>query len=406
MKKNRISQQKIEVPKQEISKIFWDHKEELKKSTQLTKRQRKIVQNIMYCRTSEMGGHCSRCDSCQHFEISYNSCRDRHCPKCQSMQKAAWLEARQLDLLPVEYSHCVFTLPHLLNELILCNKKVLLNALFQSVRDTLNTFAADPQYKLQGQLGITSVLHTWDRKMNAHFHLHCIIPAGAYDKENQRWLKAPYKYLFPVKAMSRLFRGKYLEKLKRAWRSGQLEFPGELSQFNQEDSFSSLLLSAYEKEWVVYAKRPFKSPEHVFDYLGRYSHKIAISNYRIISTDNGRVKFRYYDRKTGEAHIVDLSRAQFISRILLHTLPGGFFKIRYYGFLGSARKKENLSNIHRILKKKTLPKQKKTATERILELTGLDITLCPKCKQGKLLKTFEFGGELRPVVQSIWKRAG
>jgi len=319
--------------KHEVADILWNYTPELLREGYITKRQRKIVENIKYCRTEEMGGHCSRCNNCDHFEISYNSCRDQHCPKCQSIRKSDWLEARQKELLPVEYAHSVFTLPHILNDLILCNKKILLKALFKAVKDTLFVFASDPQYGLVGQLGFTAVLHTWERKLNAHFHLHCVIPAGVLDEPNQQWIQAKYKFLFPVTAMSKVFRGKYLELLKQARKEGELEFPGKTEYLAKDESFAGLLLECYSKEWVVYSKRPFKSPKHVFDYLGRYTHKVAISNHRIISTEAGRVKFKYFDRETGQEYKVNLTTRQFVSRFLLHTLPSGFAKIRHFGFL-------------------------------------------------------------------------
>ncbi len=361
----------------------------------VTSTQKKILFNVEHCRTVAMGGHSSQCDRCHHVEISYNSCRDRHCPKCQALNKAKWLAARESDLLPVGCFHVVFTLPHEVNPLVLNNKKVLLNTLFKSVKETLFTFAGDSKHKLQGQLGITAVLHTWDQKLNPHYHLHCLIPGGVFSKEDQRWVPAKNTFLFPVKALSEVFKGKYVSQLRKAYKNQDLLFPHSIKALKKKETFAALLSGLMEKKWVVYAKRPFKSPRHVFDYLGRYTHRVAISNHRVLALEKGKVFFSYRDRKqTYAPRVCELPAETFIKRFLYHELPSGFMKIRHFGFLGNARKKATLAVIRRLLND-TTPKRdrkKQSTAELMVELTGIDIFSCPNCKEGKLKLLNEFDG--------------
>ncbi len=241
----------------------------------LTSQQHRIMEDITFCRTLGMGGHHLNCDHCDHMDISYNSCRNRHCPKCGALNKARWLEARISDLLPVPYAHGVFTLPHELNPLIMYNKKLILNALFRTVNATLKAFAQNDQYKhgLKGDLGYTTVLHTWNQKLFPHFHLHCIIPSGVYRPDEEQWIPTKYRFLFPVKALSEVFKGKMVSFLRRAYKSNQLVFPKRIAHLQQKETFSGLLSTLMDKNWVVYCKTPFKSPKFVLDYLGRYTHR-------------------------------------------------------------------------------------------------------------------------------------
>lgn len=391
-------------PEHEVADIVFKFSRKYQDTYEVSVTQKRILDDILYCRTVGMGGHVSRCDQCSHLEISYNSCRNRHCPKCQSLYKARWLEDRRADLLPVKYLHCVFTLPHELNDLILYNKKVLLKALFSAVKHTLSLFSQDPQYGLVGQLGYTAVLHTWDQKMNLHYHLHCIVPAGVYQRDEGTWIEAPHKFLFPVKALSRVFKGKYVSLIRNAYKRGNLHFSGTVDHLNNPAMFSDLLSAVMAKEWVVYAKRPFKSAAFVLDYLGRYTHRVAIANHRLVDISDRRVQFSYKVRNfkgkryTCKTEICDLSGEAFLQRFLLHELPCGFMRIRHFGFLGNKVKKETLKAIRGTLgesppkKKKVL---KRSTAELMLELTGIDITLCSKCKQGKLRKIDEFEGRYR-----------
>jgi len=347
----------------------------------------KILRDIEFCRTQQMGGHKRVCDSCTHEEIVYNSCRNRHCPKCGALNKARWLEARTAELLPIRYFHGVFTIAHELNGLFLYNKQALLNDLFKAVQDMLNRFTQDPEYELVGQCGCTMVLHTWDQKLNPHFHLHCIIPAGVFDKANFRWIQAKYRFLFPVKAMSKVFRGKLVSIIRRRFNKGELNFSGKIAPLKSKTAFSGLLSEMMGKPWAVYCKTPFKSPKSVLDYLGRYMHRVAISNHRIQNITDQVVTFTYKNRKNNNSiEQCILKGNQFLKRFLFHELPSGFMRIRHYGFLGSAGRAKNLAKIRQLIGAEPMPaKIKKSAIELMQALTGIDISLCPKCQIGKLI---------------------
>lgn len=394
-------------PRFEVADIFRAFGKSYREKHSLNWGLRKIMRDIEYCRTEKFGGHLKECDQCKHREFSFNSCLNRHCPKCQALTKARWLEARKRDLLPVGYFHNVFTLPHELNPLILRNKRVLLNLLFQAVKETLKEFAQDPKH-LGGKLGFITVLHTWDQLLNAHFHLHVIIPAGALAEERGRWIQAKRRkrngklYLFNIQALSRMFRGKYLDYLKQAYEKKKLKFSGQCQKLENKRSFQALLDTLYSKEWIVYSKEPFKGAEHVFDYLGRYTHRVAISNNRIIGLENGKVHFTYKNRdQSYQTETCVLPAELFISRFLLHELPSGFMRIRHYGFLASACKKSDLTTIRRLLGIKAEENQPlpKTTEELLLELTGIDVTLCSHCKKGTMRVIEEFFGPYgRPPV--------
>jgi len=312
-----------------------------------------------------------------------------------------WLEDRRADLLPVNYLHSVFTLPHELNDLILYNKKILLNALFTAVKHTLTLFSQDQKYGLVGQLGFSSVLHTWDQKMNLHYHLHCIIPAGVYQAEENTWVPARYKFLFPVKALSKVFRGKYVSLVRKAYNNGELDLSGKVARFKEPSVFSALLSAVMKKDWVVFSKPPFQSPSFVLDYLGRYTHRVAISNHRITKISGDRVVFVYKERNfkgsqyTCKTGFCNLEGETFIQRFLLHELPSGFMRIRHFGFLGNNCKKDRLGKIRLAVGESSIParqsKERSTA-QLMLAVTGIDITLCDKCKIGKLKKIDTFDG--------------
>ena len=390
----------------EVSDIMAEFGGEYCRNRKVSYSELKIMKSIIQCRTMELGGHSSQCDQCDYIDISYNSCRNRHCPKCQSLKKAQWLEARTAELLPVKYFHAVFTIPHELNPLLLMNKRLLLDALFTTVKETLNTFSKNPKYQLNGQLGMTSVLHTWDQKMNLHYHLHCLIPAGVFSSKDSKWIPCQQNFLFPVKALSKVFKGKYVSCLRRLYRQGKLEFRKSTEYLKEESAFSGLLSHIIEKNWVVYAKRPFKSPKFVLDYLGRYTHRVAISNNRIQDIDGKVVKFRFKNRKAGyQSEICEIEGTEFIRRFLKHDLPGGFQRIRHFGFLGNARKTECLAKIREYLGEAPVKKrEKKTTIQLMLELTGIDLTCCPKCKSGKLMKVDEFDGLYQTFkLCSEWK---
>ena len=339
----------------------------------------KIVHNLLSCRTAELGGHIEKCDHCGTERISYNSCRNRHCPKCQSMPREKWLGARKAELLPVPYYHNVFTLPHDLNPIILSNKRIMLNILFKAVSQTLLGFAQNPKNRLAGKLGFIAILHTWDQQLNAHFHLHCLVPGGVL-KTDGSWQSTGKAYLFNIKAMSKVFRGKFLDLMTKAYRNGILKFPGG------SDQFKKLKESLYSKNWVVYIQKPINRSEYVLEYLGRYTHRVAISNHRIVSVKDGKVVFKYKNRKTNQTMVCTITAIEFIRRFLLHALPIRFMKIRHFGFLSNRQKTENIKKIRSFLGHSTEPDKdaKQSIEEMMLKLTGTDITLCPCCKKGKM----------------------
>ena len=345
------------------------------------------MRSIETCRTDELGGHLERCGQCGHERNAYNSCRNRHCPKCQALTKAKWLEERKAELLPVNYFHNVFTIPHELNPITLCNKKVIYDILFRSVADSLQEFASDTKHGLGGKLGFIAILHTWNQKLLDHTHLHCLIPAGVLSPDDNRWINSRDNFLFPVKALSRVFRGKFMEALKSAFSNNLLMFPEHIAKLKV--GFSGLTRQLWKKDWVVYSKAPFHGPGKVLDYLGRYTHRVAISNHRIIDAENNKVTFKYRDRSDGDTNKrMTINAQEFIRRFLLHVLPKGYKKIRHFGFLASRCKKQNLAKCRRILGlTEDLPQpQPETLRDKMLRLTDIDITRCPKCKNGKMKK--------------------
>jgi predicted Zn-ribbon and HTH transcriptional regulator len=368
----------------ELADIFRQYGQSYAKTHRLSAAQQKVMRAVEVCRTAELGGHLKQCDRCGFEHPSYNSCRNRHCPKCQSLAKAQWLQKQNAELLPVGYFHLVFTLPHLFNGLILAHKKIVLSLLFKAVSETLLEFG---QRRLGGTVGIIAVLHTWDQKLQDHFHLHCLVPAGALSLDHSRWIKARRNFLFPVKALSVVFRGKFLDLLKQAGEKGRIETTSERVQ------------AFREKNWVVYAKRPFGSPQTVLDYLGRYTHRVALSNDRILSAQNGQVTFTYRDRKDQDRlKSMALGAQEFIRRFLLHVLPDGFMRIRHFGFLANRSKKHALPQCRKLLGlSPALPEMpKRSAQDLLRELTGIDLSRCPSCKLGTMIVV----GELAPRANS------
>jgi len=367
--------------KPEVADIFRIHGDAYRKNHSLPKSHLKTMRDIESCRTAELGGHLYECDHCGYEHPAYNSCCNRHCPKCQALSKARWLKSRNAELLPVTYFHNVFTLPHELNPWIRYNKKAIYDILFQSVSRTLLEFGANPKNGLGGKLGFLTMLHSWDQQLLEHHHLHCVIPGGALSFDGKTWIKANSKFLFPVKALSIVFRGKFTDLLEKAFAKGEIVSP------NGKD-FKRLLVRLRKINWVVYSKPSFSGPGKVLDYLGRYVHRIAISNDRIKKLENGNVTFAYKDRKNGNRKKESVIPAEkFIRRFLLHVLPDAYMRIRYFGFQGSRYKKENISAIRTFFDLSAEPDklEKKTPKELILELTGKDITKCPKCNTGTMI---------------------
>jgi len=363
----------------EVADIFRLYGEAYRQSYPLSGEQRKVMHHIEQCRTAALGGHVERCNACSFERIAYNSCRNRHCPKCQAMAKEQWLNDRKAELLPCGYFHLVFTLPHALNPIILSNRKQTLALLFGAVNETLQAFARDPQWRLEGQLGFIGVLHTWSQTLIDHFHLHCLIPAGALAKD--RWLPARESYLFKVESLAKEFKKRYLKKLTSVYRHGRIYVPEKLP-------IDDMLRSLAERQWIVYAKRPFAGPQQVLEYLGRYTHRVAISNHRILSVAHGKVAFTYRDPERKSVRIMTLTTEEFIRRFLLHVLPKSFMKVRYFGFLAHRNKKRTIPLLRKLINPKAkLPEKiKETVAQMMLRLTGIELTLCPECRKGRMIK--------------------
>jgi len=371
----------------EVADVFRLYGEDYRLNNPLPYDHIKVMRHIQICRTAALGGHVEQCDQCRFERIAYNSCRNRHCPKCQTTVKERWLNDRKAELLPCGYFHLVFTLPHDLNPIILCNKKTAFNILFAAVSQTLQAFAKDPQWKLEGQLGFIAVLHTWSQTLMDHFHLHCLIPGGALSFSKKRWTDANDSFLFRIESLAKEFKKRYLKLLETAHRKNELIFPGKTATFEPQAGFGELIGSLFKAKWIAYAKRPFAGPEQVLEYLGRYTHRIAISNNRIKSIDNGTITFEYRDRsRDNEVREMSLSANEFIRRFLLHVLPPGFMKIRYFGFLSNNNKKQTIPLLRKLIdpNAKLPEKTEETIIEMIFRLTGEDITCCPECKKGKM----------------------
>jgi Putative transposase/Transposase zinc-binding domain len=368
----------------ELADIFRSHGESYRRTHFLPASQRKVMRAVSVCRTQELGGHLKQCDTCGFEHPSYNSCRNRHCPKCQSLAKAKWLNKQTAELLPVGYFHLVFTLPHVLNGLILANKKILLALLFKAVSETLLEFG---HRRFGGTVGIIAVLHTWDQTLKDHFHLHCLIPAGALSLDHSRWINARGNFLFPVKALSRVFRGKFLSLLQQTRQRGKIE------------GANNEIKPSRQKSWIVYAKKPFGSPRTVLDYLGRYTHRVALSNDRIVKVENGEVTLSYRDRKDGDRKkTITVEAHEFIRRFLLHVLPEGFMRVRHFGFLANRSKKQALTQCRKLLgaNPASLQSPSESAKDLLLRITGIDLSRCPCCRKGTMIVV----GDLIPILNS------
>jgi hypothetical protein len=375
-------------PPLEVADIFRQHGPAFRATHSLSPEQRRVMRAIEVCRTSVLGGHVDQCDNCQYQRVSYNSCRNRHCPKCQSLAKARWLEARLADLLPVQYFHVVFTLPEQLSHLALQNKRVVYNLLFAAASQSLLRIAADPKH-LGAQPGFLAVLHTWGQNLHHHPHLHCVVPGGGLSLDGQRWISCRPNFFLPVRVLSRLFRRLFRQKLERAYQRGDLCFHGALAHLAESPAFTRLLQSLARQEWVVYAKPPFGGPRQVFDYLGRYTHRVAISNHRLIKLDHGNVTFtakdyRHHSRQT----LITLPAHEFIRRFLLHTLPRGFQRLRHFGLLSNRARLTRLTRCRQLLDVAHDPVNllSPPPDDRALyqSLTDSSLTLCPDCGKGQL----------------------
>lgn len=350
-------------------------------------RQLRVMRAVEDCRTAELGGHVDQCDRCGGLRISYNSCRNRHCPKCQCLEKERWLEDRRRDLLPTHYFHVVFTLPQGLRPWALRNQEVVYALLFRSASRTLATLANDPKY-LGAQMGFIAILHTWTQTLIDHPHLHCIVPAGGLSQDGKRWIPWRKGLFIPVKVLSQLFRGVFLEHLRKAYASGRLKAPGGIDEIEPDAAFNGLIDALYRQAWVVYCKSPLGRPEHVIDYLGRYTHRVALSNGRLIKLEDDEVTFRWRDSaRHNKTKMMTLGGTEFIRRFLLHVLPDSFVKIRYYGILSHRNRATKLLQ-SKLLLGAAEPQKADNATWQDLfhRLTGIDLRICPFCKTGKMLQ--------------------
>ena len=380
-------------PKYEVADILGKYGQAYRSSRKLQLSDHKVMNAIESCRTSSLGGHLDQCADCGHERNAYNSCRNRHCPKCQGMNQLKWIDKMAANLLPVGYFHLVFTIPHELNSLCLMNKKELYGILFSAAAETVIMLCKDKKH-LGAKPGLISVLHTWGQNMMDHPHIHMIVTAGGISNKGNQWISSSKKFFIPVKVLSRVFRGKFLSKLKQAYSQGDLNLVGSNVDLKNEQSFKQLLDSVYEKQWVVYAKKPFGGVGNVLKYLGRYTHRIAISNHRIVDIDDGMVQFKwkdYADHKTQK--VMPLKAGEFIRRFLLHTLPKGFCKLRYCGLTANRNKKSNLALVRKWLNAPdpVYIDSGEGWQETLLRLTGFNVLICPKCKKGemKTIKVFE-----------------
>jgi hypothetical protein len=334
----------------------------------------KVLLAIVRCRTAVLGGHLDQCTRCGHRAISFNSCRNRHCPKCQTGARERWLEKRRRELLPTPYVHVVFTLPRPLAPLALQNKKVVYDLLFRTSAETLLEVARDRKH-LGAEIGFFSVLHTWSQKLELHPHVHCVVPAGGLSADRTRWIKPRYAFFLPVGVLSRVFRGKFVAALQRAFEDGKLSFHGDWKLLAQPKTFASWLRPLFRKDWVVYSKRPFGGPEHVLRYLGRYTHRVAISNHRMISFADQKVTFRWRDSAhKNEQRLMTLSLDEFLRRFLLHLLPDSFVRIRHFGFLANRRRATLLPLCFQLLGWAPQIEQDSSFNKH-----PTDLWLCPKC---------------------------
>jgi hypothetical protein len=373
----------------EVADIFRTHEDRFLESYSTSGEQRKVLRDLIACRTATLGGHVRECDECQHLEISYNSCRNRHCPKCQRQNNAQWLEAQAENLLEVAYFHVVFTLPEGLGPLALQNRKIIYGILFRAASETLLTVARDPKH-LGAQIGFVAILHTWGQTLQHHPHLHCLVPAGGLSLDGQHWIASRPGFFLPVRVLSRLFRKKFLHYLQEAYRLGKLSFHGKLRHLSDRHLWNTFLEEFKNSDWVVYSKPPFGGSQQVLKYLARYTHRVAISNQRLLPSDPNQLSFRWKDyRHQQRQRIMTLEATEFIRRFLLHVLPKGFMRIRHYGFLANRCRKQKLAGCRQLL-------GQATSTQTSLGQLETAATedpgpLCPVCQRGHLLliETFQ-----------------
>jgi hypothetical protein len=383
----------------EVADIFRRHGEAYRRAhgMHMGLVEHRVISAIAACRTAALGGHVEQCTDCGAIRVAFNSCRNRHCPKCQGLARAQWLEARQAELLQVGYFHVVFTVPAPVAEIAFQNKALVYDILFQATAETMRTIAADPKH-LGAQVGMLAVLHTWGQNLHHHPHIHCVVPGGGPSHDTTRWIAARPRFFLPVRVLSALFRRLFLARLRAAFDADKLHFFGALTPLIQPAVFARRLAALHRIDWVVYAKRPFGGPAQVLAYLGRYTHRVAIANSRLIALEDGNVSFRWRDyRHHGKTKIMILTAEEFIRRFLLHTLPSGLKRIRYYGFLANGHRTDKLSLCRRLLDTPAPPPPAPVDyRERYRRLTGHVLDICPCC-----------GGRMRLIAQLVrapkWK---
>lgn len=355
--------------------------------------QLRLINDIKQCRTVALGSHVTACTQCGDIQVHYNSCGNRGCPNCQGVNKEKWILERNYDLLPVQHFHVVFTLPSELRSICWQNQKLIYNLLFTCAWQTIEAFSKDPNQKLQARMGMIAVLHTWSQQLLYHPHVHCIVPAGGISQDgNWKTTRSNGNFLFPVKALAQTFRGKMMEQIVRLYKSRQLKLKGKLKYLMQPGAFWQFKRRLYDSNWVVYAKAPFANPATVLEYLGRYTHRIAISNYRILDMDHQSVTFSYLDRSSGCKKQITLPGAKFIARFLLHVLPKGYCKIRHYGIFATRIKTQLLDPLRVDMNMPTGERPKYTVRDVLLLTKGIDTHLCSACKQGVLVVIEETPG--------------
>jgi hypothetical protein len=383
-------------PQLEVADVFRGEAESFLRQSgkHLSLGQKRAFAAITACRTAALGGHVVACDHCDHQRISYNSCRNRHCPKCQALARAQWLERREAELLPIPYFHLVFTLPPEVAALALQNKPQLYGLLFEAASQTITEVAANPRHLGAHDVGILAVLHTWGQNLMHHPHLHCVVSGGGLSADGQRWVASKSYYFLPVRVLSRVFRRKYCQLLRQAYDAGQLEFHGQLAPLAEQHAFQKFLAAATGREWVVYAKRPFREPSCVLKYLARYTHRVAISNSRLIRYRAGRVTFRYKDYADhGRTRMMMLSGSEFVRRFLLHVLPKGFMRIRYFGYLANRQRQEKLAHCRRLVGEagpSPVPDSSPVPAAPAANEEHVESVACPACQQGALRIVFQW----------------
>ena len=374
----------------EVADIFRAFGPAYREAHEMPVRHLRVMRAVEICRTAELGGHLDQCDHCGAVRISYNSCRNRHCPKCQSLDKERWLEAREKELLPTSYFHVVFTLPEALRPLALRNQKVLYSLLFKAASETLNELAKDSKH-LGAEIGFMAILHTWSQTLIDHPHLHCLVTGGGLSLDGKHWICSRKDFFISVNVLSSLFRGKFLDGLKKLYEAGELKFPGQIEKLKESSAFKRFLTNLYHQEWVVDCRPPLKNPEKVMDYLGRYTHRVALSNDRLVKLEGNQVTFRWRDSAdNNKIKLLPLEAFEFIRRFLLHVLPDQFVKIRYYGILSHRSRKGKLLRCKKLLGVSTREQSKDSPKESwqdlLTRITGIDPRVCPHCGKGEMIQ--------------------